>query len=74
MDSLLPTPADSPPSGGCGPPLALFSGLLEPEKSGPDWFSGAFARNLSLLTQVMLQRERDSELGIGEFRLRNPRN
>ena len=44
------------------------------EKSGPDWFSGAFGRNLSLLTQVMLQRERNSELRIGDFRLRNPRN
>ena len=29
---------------------------------------------MSLLTQVMLQRIRDSELGIGDFRLRNPRN
>ena len=71
---LLPAPADSPPSGLLAPLPELSFGLLEREKSGPDWFSGAFGRNLSLLTQVMLQRERDSELGIGDFRLRTPRN
>ena len=53
--------------------LPLSSGSAVAEKGGPDWFSGAFARKLSLLTQVMLQRKRDSELGIGDFRLRNPR-
>ena len=53
---------------------ALSSGLLVAEKSGPDWFSGAFDRNLSLLTQVMLKRKRDAELGIGDFHLQNPRN
>ena len=71
---LLPAPADSPPSGGCLPPLELSSGLLVAEKGGPDGFSGAFARNLSLLTQVMLKRKKDSELGIGDFRLRTARN
>ena len=72
--SLILAPADSPPSGALAPPLALSLRLLELEKSGPDWFSGAFGRNLSLLTQVMLQRKSDSELGIFEFRLRTPRN
>ena len=71
---LLPAPADSPPSGALAPLLPLSSGLLEREKSGPDGFSGAFGRNLSLLTQVMLKRTKDSELGIGDFSLRTARN
>ena len=53
---------------------AFSSGLLAAEKGGLEGFSGAFGRNLSLLTQVMLQRKRDSELGIGDFHLRNARN
>ena len=42
------------------------------EKRGPDWFSGRFGLKLSLLTQVMLQRKRDAELGICDFCPRNP--
>ena len=54
--------------------MALSFGGAVSEKGGLEGFSGAFDRNLSLLTQVMLKRKRDSELGIGDFRLRNPRN
>jgi len=35
---LLPAPADSPPSGGCPPPLAFSSGLLVAEKGGLEVF------------------------------------
>ena len=54
--------------------MALSFGGAVSEKGGLEGFSGAFDRNLSLLTQVMLKRKRDSELGIGDFRLRNPTN
>ena len=70
---LLLAPADSPPSGALAALSALSFGSAVAEKSGPDWFSGCFGLKLSLLTQVMLKRKRDSELGIGDFRLRNPR-
>ena len=53
---------------------AFSSGSAVFEKRGPDWFSGRFGLKLSLLTQVMLQRKRDAELGIGDFRPRNPRD
>ena len=73
---LLPAPADNPHLRRGAPPLPLplSSGSAVFEKSGPDWFSGAFGRNLSLLTQVMLKSIRGSELGIGDLRLRNARN
>ena len=71
---LLPAPADSPPSGALAPPTALSFGGAVSEKGGLEGFSGAFGRSLSLLTEVMLKRKRDSELGIGDFRLRTPRN
>ena len=74
VEPLLPAPADSPHLRRGPPPSALSSGSAVFEKSGPDWFSGAFERNLSLLTQVMLKRKKDSELGIIYFRLRDPRN
>ena len=54
--------------------MELSSGGAVSEKGGLEGFSGAFGRNLSLLTQVMLQSFRDVELGIGDFRLRTPRN
>ena len=54
--------------------VAFSFGSAVAEKGGLEGFSGAFDRSLSLLTQVMLKRKRDSELGIGDFRQRNPRN
>ena len=54
--------------------MALSFGGAVSEKGGLEGFSGAFDRNLSLLTQVMLKRKKDSELGIGDFRLRTARN
>ena len=54
--------------------VALSLGLLNVEKRGPDWFSGGFDRKLSLLTQLMLKRIKDSELEIGDFRMQALRN
>ena len=45
----------------------LSSGSAVFEKSGPDLFSGAFARKLSLLTQLMPKRSRDAEEEKGDF-------
>ena len=72
--SLIPALVDSRHLRRGLPPLTLSLRLLELEKSGSDWFSGAFDRNLSLLTQVILKRKKDSELGIIDFHVRNPRN
>ena len=54
--------------------VPLSSGLLVVEKGGLEGFTGGFGLKLSLLTQVMLQRKRDAELGICDFRPRNPRD
>ena len=65
--SPIPAPADSPPSGGWPPPSELSFGGAVSEKSGLEGFSGAFARNLSLLTQLMPKRSRDAEEEKGDF-------
>ena len=71
---LLPALADSPHLRRGAPLPELSSGSAVAEKGGLEGFSGAFGRNLSLLTHLMPKRNRDAEEEKGDFRPRNPRD